>query len=361
MDVETIRRPADSQSLIFQLLQKARTNLIKTGSRNRLVHHPKGGRTKSIEVIDEVADEVFRTLLRNTRSMSFLPGKAVDATEEKSTEVGIYIPPPENGGANGAASRHTDTKLQTRLTPEGLQRRLLTLFRDARTLEEEQGVNVLYLALGFLQWYEASSSDVQRNAPLILLPVELVRDNARSAFKLRFREEDLSANIALEQRLKLDFGITLPPLPDDDEWMPTTYFAAVSEAAQSQPRWRVEPNSMVLGLFSFSKLVMYLDLDPQNWPGQKLADHPLIRSLMADGFPPRSLYFSEDVRLDKILHPSNTIHVVDADASQSLVIETVRRRKESRGSGSTWDRQVANNRQCHCSRSTLRKKGPVHC
>lgn len=42
-------------------------------------------------------------------------------------------------------SRHAETRLQTRLTPKGLQQCLLELYLDARTLEEEQGVNILYL------------------------------------------------------------------------------------------------------------------------------------------------------------------------------------------------------------------------
>jgi hypothetical protein len=43
----------------------------------------------------------------------------------------------------GVSGRHLDTRLQTRLTPKGLQKRLLDLYFDARTLEEEQGVNIL--------------------------------------------------------------------------------------------------------------------------------------------------------------------------------------------------------------------------
>ena len=50
--------------------------------------------------------------------------------------------------------RHADTRLQTRLTPAGLQKRLLDLYFDARTLEEEQGVNILFLTLGSLRWVD---------------------------------------------------------------------------------------------------------------------------------------------------------------------------------------------------------------
>lgn len=57
-----------------------------------------------------------------------------------------------------AGDRHRDLKLQTRLTSDGLQKRLLSMYYDARTLLEEQGVNVLYLALGQLCWFESPAA-----------------------------------------------------------------------------------------------------------------------------------------------------------------------------------------------------------
>ena len=35
------------------------------------------------------------------------------------------------------------------MTPNGLQKRLIDLYFDARTLEEEQGVNILFWPLAF--------------------------------------------------------------------------------------------------------------------------------------------------------------------------------------------------------------------
>jgi hypothetical protein len=68
--------------------------------------------------------------------------------------------------------------------------------------EEEQGINILYVAIGFLQWFEDERSDVKREAPLILVPVTLVRDRRRSTFDLKFREDDTATNQAIQERLK---------------------------------------------------------------------------------------------------------------------------------------------------------------
>ncbi|MGA0525450.1 DUF4011 domain-containing protein, partial [Escherichia coli] len=70
----------------------------------------------------------------------------------------------------GVLRRHADTRLQTRLTSKGLQKRLLELYLDARTLEEEQGVNVLFLARGALKWVDPNNAENVRYAPLLLVP-----------------------------------------------------------------------------------------------------------------------------------------------------------------------------------------------
>ena len=99
--------------------------------------------------------------------LSFLPVPEKDTAREEGHEDQSLLFQPEDDDLkeNGLALRHTDDKLQTQLTSERLQKRLLKLFYDARTCQEEQGVNILYLALGFLKWYEADSSDRERQAP----------------------------------------------------------------------------------------------------------------------------------------------------------------------------------------------------
>ena len=65
---------------------------------------------------------------------------------------------PEEQEGGGPTARHVDLRLQTNLTSTRLQSRLIKTERDARTFVEEQGVNILYLALGMLRWYESQSS-----------------------------------------------------------------------------------------------------------------------------------------------------------------------------------------------------------
>jgi len=111
---------------------------------------------------------------------------------------------------------HRDSVLQTHLTAEGLQKRLTSLYYESIESEEEQGVNVLYLAVGFLKWFEDERSEVERYAPLVLLPVELKRKGARERFQIKARDEDLYTNISLKIWLAELHSIEFPELPDSD-------------------------------------------------------------------------------------------------------------------------------------------------
>jgi len=176
-------------------LDRARTELLDLTARNRLLNIPRSAKTtKTLEVVDERSAEVFRLLVRENRPFTFLPGKGALAEDEEGEEVIGKLALPDDGfDERGVASRHADTKLQTRLTSAGLQKKLLDLYYDARTLEEEQGVNILFLVLGTLRWIDPNNATAARYAPLVLIPVELERGNAAEKFKLRARHEDFSA------------------------------------------------------------------------------------------------------------------------------------------------------------------------
>jgi very-short-patch-repair endonuclease len=200
---------------------------------------------------------------------------------------------------------------------------------DAKTLQEEQGVNILFLALGMLKWFEDKNSDKERFAPLILVPVALDRGNASEKFKLRWLAEDPTPNLSLSALLKRQFGLELPQFVEGDEtFAPTTYFERVAQAISSQPRWEVCENDIVLGFFSFAKFLMYRDLDPEIWPDSHgLSEHPIIAGLLGEGFPAGDPLIGEDESVDQHISAEELVHIVDADSSQTLAIHEVRQQR----------------------------------
>jgi hypothetical protein len=320
MDASATARPGRTAhaAKLDALLAEARTRLIETGTRNRLVHtNRRAKRPSTLAILQSDSDSLLHRLVRDSASLRFLSDPRITAKggEEHEEEIDDrpLVPP-----------TLPDNVLQTRVGEEALQRRLLKFYRDAKTLEEEQGINILYLAIGFLRWYEDDKSELVREAPLILVPVSLARDARRSTFDLKAREEDISTNLPLAERLKADFGISLPPISEDDEWRPTEYFRAIEAAIQGQRRWSVDCTGVELGFFSFSKLLMFHDLAGDAWINESILEHPLLRGLLLEGFGAEPSLFPDDTRIDERFEPAELIHVVDADGSQTLAIETVR-------------------------------------
>lgn len=207
---------------------------------------------------------------------------------------------------------------------KGLQKRLLDMYLDARTLEEEQGVNILFLALGTLKWLDPLNAKNVRYAPLILIPVSLERGNAAEQFKLKWRQEEHSSNLSLEAFLERAHHLKMPAYEAGDEFDPMAYIDAVRNAVQSKDGWVVDADDIVLGFFSFSKFLMYRDLDPAMWPEGGLTNQPLMRGLLSDGFAAGTPSIPEDANLDDYIAPADLLHIVDCDSSQTLAVHDVR-------------------------------------
>jgi hypothetical protein len=181
---------------IEKLLAEAQLKLIEIGTRNRLIHAPRGAkRSRALPITGNASDDVFAHLVRKNKPLRVLAAEeSADIERDAATPETPRLVTPRTGDRNG---------LQTSLPAGLLHKRLRAMQRDAKTAEEERGVNILFLALGFLRWYEDEESDVPRDAPLILLPVYLGRDAKRSTFDLKLREDDIASPCPMSGRPKI--------------------------------------------------------------------------------------------------------------------------------------------------------------
>jgi very-short-patch-repair endonuclease len=124
-------------------------------------------------------------------------------------------------------------------------------------------------------------------------------------------------------------------LPDlDESTVPEDYLNEVKALIEeNQPRWRVR-RYITMALLNFSKLLMYLDLDPSRWPkDSNITDHPVVTRFLAgynedqesevgsDG----DLGFGEEYLIDEMddIHANYPL-IDDADSSQhSALIDAV--------------------------------------
>ena len=328
-------------SSIRQELEKSRRDVLDLSLRNPLLNF-RPSKRRGIEVVDERSRELFRILVgglapdgsssRSPRVMYFLPSsgetapvatgeQATDDIDDIPSELLAMLGEPDDE-PDEAAARHTDNKLQTALARASLNLRLRETFRQARLSIEEQGVNILYLALGMLRWYESESSSTERRAPLILIPVQLERSGVRERFKLKWTGDDIEANLSLEAKLKQDFGVRLPEMPAEEDLDVEDYLFRVEKAVARRERWAVEHDEVHLNFFSFSKLLIYKDLDAETWPeGSQPADHALVQQLFGgDGFAQGLPDIGEDEHIDDAEGVAGLHPVMDADSSQTLAV-----------------------------------------
>jgi hypothetical protein len=236
-----------------------------------------------------------------------------------SRKYSIELPLPEPEDAEPAA-RHGDDLLQTNvIDQEKLESQLKTIARHANSAIEETGVNYLYLVLGTLQWTETEKSEKRNTAPLLLIPVQLERvfesRFARYTYKLLWTEEELQHNLCLEKKLEREFALQLPR--PEVEQTPEEYFEAVRAAIAPRPGWQVCREAF-LGFFSFQKLLLYLDADPNNWALKSDSDLALANAIMCGGESAgsgTSLYASE-YKIDEEPFAKKIPLIVDADSSQ---------------------------------------------
>ena len=211
-------------------------------------------------------------------------------------------------------------RLRTFLGQKETEDKILALYRAARVSLEENGSNTLYLALGFLKWYETELSERALYAPLVLLPLEIVRKSARQGFVIRERDEDPQFNITLLEKLRGEFNLVingLDPLPIDQHGLDIKkIFATVRQAVKNKKRWDVVDYAFI-GQFSFSQYIMWNDIGQRS---DELSQNKIVKGLI-DGVLPEALpELVKAESLDESFKPSDLAIPLSADSSQMAAI-----------------------------------------
>jgi len=216
--------------------------------------------------------------------------------------------------------------LSSELEGKTVRSRMQSLHRDTKEREQEQGINTLFVALGFLEWVEVESSEHKRYAPIILLPVEIRIEPNSDNFIILARDEELYTNFSLRLFIEQQFGIALPESPDPDDFHLTKYFDEIEIAIRSVASWRLSRTDLLLGAFSFDKFILWKDLAiDSDAKEQLLKSNSILRDLLSGPDDPVAreapLEF-EGKFLDSFFKPSDLNYVLDADGSQTEAIQT---------------------------------------
>ncbi|MFF9157838.1 DUF3320 domain-containing protein [Streptomyces sp. NPDC014846] len=290
-----------SQSKMKAVLDGWRNSLLDMGGRNRLLNF-RHSKTSTLEIASPRAEFLLADL---ARGWEFAP------LPEKSGGVGL-----EKAGEVPAAGRQSRPGLVTQKnTQASLDAALYQLRQKSGQMYNDYGLWVLWLGVGMLDWREADAHESSA-APLLLVPVELVRDGNRR-YRLRPAEgQETVHNPALAVKLER-MGVDWTRVTGTDVADPAGVLSAARTVAAGLKGWSVEER-VVLGLFASHREAMYQDLQHNE---EEILAHPLVRAvaLGPDADLPGDLIAFEPPdldRIDEVQLPERTPLVLDADASQ---------------------------------------------
>ncbi|MBR3970870.1 MAG: DUF4011 domain-containing protein [Ruminococcus sp.] len=211
--------------------------------------------------------------------------------------------------------------LLTYLNEEELDKAMLKLKRQAKVSIEENGVNTIYLALGFLEWYETEKSEKTRYAPLVLMPVSITRKLHDRTFTIKLREDGIQVNITLLEMLRQNFGIDIQELlqlPLDEKGVDIQLiFNIVRKAILTYSRWNVAETACI-GQFSFSRFIMWNDISNRS---DELIRNKVAASLISGKKEWEDSGISITPKeLDTIVPPTELAVPLSADSSQLAAV-----------------------------------------
>ena len=204
-----------------------------------------------------------------------------------------------------------------------LRKKVVDLNRLIKQDEDNRGVNTLYLAIGFLQYYDSPSSSKANLAPLIL--VKLQKIDGEEKYRISYTGDEIRKNDALEKKLQ-QFNIILPSFNSNETV--EDYFKKVNEAVSGHKGWKVR-RYVTIGRFVFSRLVMYSDLDlKNNWKNIREiinSNKNLARFFCGSKEATGNASFDYDIDRNKEVRERANILISSADSSQhSAIIEAMK-------------------------------------
>jgi very-short-patch-repair endonuclease len=262
-------------------------------------------------------ERALRTRLRKALGMSDRQGSDEISRQEWARRNGIEPSFDLSLPNKTRRSSQADGYIQTLLLPEEMERTLSAINDQTRSTLQETGVNTLYLALGYLEWYESTTSQKPMYAPLLLHPIDIERKivGGKYRYSIGSLGEETETNITLSERLQKDFHRRLPLLEEEDT--PEKYFRKVQSAIGDIPRWRVR-RFAVVGHFAFARLVMFYDLEDARWPeGHGIIRNPVVAELLAGQGTSADAFYAEEYAVDDpIIAAKVPLLITDADSSQ---------------------------------------------
>lgn len=194
---------------------------------------------------------------------------------------------------------------------------LKNIAKKARTAIEETGVNIAYLAFGFIHWTEREDSQITMQAPILLVPVSIENESSVDPYYIKVTDDEIIVNPTFAFKLQNDYGIKFPEF---DDYASIEEYLQKIESIVSKLKWTVSRECKI-GIFSFLKINMYKDIKDN---ADKISKNDGIRALLGEFGIQSNMGDGESEASHDLLDLHN---VVDADSSQAEAIELAKEGK----------------------------------
>ncbi|QVK21562.1 DUF4011 domain-containing protein [Mycoplasmatota bacterium] len=214
---------------------------------------------------------------------------------------------------------------------DDLRSRMEEIYLNSKRHIEEQGINILFLSLGFTQWRSPVKPEEIINSPLIFIPVNIEISNYKNIYKISYSNSEIILNKSLIKKLELEFNINFDELlldvVDERDFEVSKYIEKFMKITrESGNDFGMDSSAVHLSFYSYSKFLMYNDLDPINWEDVLQGEED---NVLTDIFVNHKYHEVSDVDDKKLIDSNSEIdminNVLDADSSQLLAISKVNR------------------------------------
>ncbi|TWP16122.1 DUF4011 domain-containing protein [TM7 phylum sp. oral taxon 353] len=281
-------------------------SLLDMTKRNRLLWY-KPYKTGSLKLEKDIFDSEVKDILDELNKLAF-----GGHTIEFSTEIEIA------NEQELPLLEYDEKKKKDR--NEIVKNRTKTLYAINKRIKlenEEKGLNIGYIAVGFLEWYESDDANSKVKSPLVLIPIKTEQDGRRDPLRISLNtNEEITFNPVIKKKLESDFNLIFDIDPQNYE-TPSIQkiLEQIKKITKNQLNWRVL-NEAVIDTFNFQNLAIWHDLDKN---AKLVIDNSFSRVLAGSELGDEGFVFEKEPDLDKT-KARNNINIFEVDSSQQTAI-----------------------------------------
>ena len=279
--------------------------LLDLSKRNRMINF-KESRLSTLKLTSPDCTELYNRIVTKEEELSFK--RVIDRSSNNKVGAIISLFAELNEPITVEIG-----DIGTNVSFADMQRTLKNLRSKAKLSLEEQGSNILYMCVGFIEWSSNEKNYKTKSvSPLLLVPVTIQMTALNAPYTLKKYEDEVVLNPTLVYLFANELGYELPDF-DSDEDSIESYFDKVEKYADKQG-WQLI-KEVSIGLMSFQKISMYMDIENNI---ERLKNNPVINALAGDS----SMMDYSTVNIPDIdsIHPSDNFEVLSADSSQQEAI-----------------------------------------